>query len=237
MKLGVFKIPNTNENLLTLKVVDSDVLENNIPFICKSELDINEYDDISTIENWDNYGLSTKFENGYIVDYKVIRDEIGKLAFEKVQMNWNNWNNLTETEKDIVCKYVVCPKNLIMSRFPNDINNKLKSWDDESTKAREYRYNILIRNLLFGYLTERKALMCLRSVSENGLLFAYFGGLEGSVEDDGVEGLFDFILSREGTTYQNNGLKEKISQNDIISSSDTPETITQNIFNVLYRGY
>ena len=237
MKLGVIKIPNTENNIISVQTFDSTLLENEILFIVTNTLDENNYHDFSSIENWANYGISAKFENGYPVDYKVIRDEIGKLAFQKVEMNWNNWDNLTENEKDIVCQYVTCPKSLIVQRFPNEINTILKKWDEESTIARQYRYNILIRNLLFSHLTEKKALLCLRSVSENGLLFAYFGGLEGSVEDNGVEGIFDYILSREGTIYHNNGLKEKITQNDIIDPSNTPEMIVNQIYNILYRGY
>lgn len=236
MKLGALIIPNTQINVIESKTFNYDDLNGQEIFIVQDTLTPN-YDDISSIENWDSYGISAKFSNGYIVDYKVIRDEIAKLAFVKVQSNWNNWNNLSEKEKDIVCKYVCCPKNLIFNRFPNELNQILKNWDEESTKARKYRYEILVRNTLFDYLTERKALMCLRSVSENGLLFSYFGGLEGSLEDGGVEGLFDYILSREGTDYENNGLKEKISQEDITKPSVTSNDLVNLLYNLLYKGY
>jgi hypothetical protein len=236
MKLGALKIPNTQINVIESKTFNSEELNNKDIFIVSDILD-SDYDDISSIENWDSYGLSSKFNNGYIVDYKVIRDEIAKLTLDKIQFDWGNWDNLTDKEKDIVCKYVCCPKSLIFNRFPDKINELLKNWDDESTKARKYRYEILVRNTLFNYLTEKKALMCLRTVSENGLLLSYFGGLEGSLEDDGVEGLFDYILSREGTAYENNGLIEKIVQEDITKPYVNPNDLIIIIYNLLYRGY
>lgn len=237
MKLGVIKIPNTQIDILSAQITNFNAFGTSAPYLATNDLDLDIYNDISTIQNWDRYGLSAQLANSYDVDYKVVRDEIGKLAFEKVQSNWNNWNNLTEEEQRIVAKYVACPKSYVAVVYPNNVSSVLKSWDEESTKARQYRYDILVRGALFLYLRQSKALSCLKTVSENGLLLAYFGGLEGSMEDGGVEGLFDYILSRPNTSFENNGLKERIEPTDIIYPGATSESIVNHIHSLLYYGY
>ena len=65
-----------------------------------------DYEDISSIENWDVHGYKTE------KDYKFIRNEIINCAWTKMQGNSANWDNLSVNEKKISIQWFSVPKEL-----------------------------------------------------------------------------------------------------------------------------
>ena len=98
---------------------DSDL--NGNPAFCFSDSVTSGYQDISSIENWDIYGLNSG------VDFNYIRNIIQGLVVAIVNPNFSNWNGLTSEQKIIACKYVVAPYALRVPGVVDDATDK-ENW-------------------------------------------------------------------------------------------------------------
>lgn len=169
-----------------------------------------DYDDISSIDNFYDYGslaigLYPKFR-----DWKCMTREIKALALTKSSGDINgNWAVFSDSEKNILCNTIltsISPAN-IASTFPGgeDRFNLSVTFDKKSSASRKSRYDIM-RIYLFNKIGTAKALASFKFADEESLIALFVGGIEGTVESGGLVGLNDYLLSRVGTPYELTGL-------------------------------
>lgn len=167
-------------------------LNNNIEYLVDDTV-LTDYQDISSIENWDAYGKNSG------KDYKYIRNEIIILAATI------GWTNLTITEKTIAAKYFAVASSQRDEIFTLEQQIDLGLYHHiqatESRKIRLAKAQMQIYNRIhksdWGVISSDLGEMLTHYVNE---------GREGTVEGDS-EGLFDYIDgdSRTGTTWDGTG--------------------------------
>lgn len=113
MKLGI-KITESEIN-------DNEIVETN--YISIDELP-EGYEDITSAKNWDKYG-------DLVTDYLFYRYEIQCLLIPKCNPNYptidfSGWSNLTNSEKFLMCKYILAPYQLRLT--VQDDNDDEKCW-------------------------------------------------------------------------------------------------------------
>jgi hypothetical protein len=169
-------------------------LNNNEPFKVSSIVD-SGYDEISSIETW------SLFYNN-LVDYKYARNEILTLVWTKMLGDPSNWDNLTTTEKQIASSWFVVPKELRDTIHTiNEQINYAEIFDSKSILTREIRFN-KAKYEIYNRLTITESNIILNEIEKS--ISTETPNL-GTVEGD-PEGLFDYILSRTGTSFDGNGL-------------------------------
>jgi hypothetical protein len=242
MKLGAYIINGTPASQLDT-INDSD-LNGNAPFIVANTTLPANYQDISSIENWDKYGLRLVGSATYYQDWKCLQREIRALANTAVNNDYNlNWNNLNAGEKSVVCRYLTSkvPIARFAETFPN-ASDRLSISIQFDMQNRQARGNWIsgvgrlqiMRIYLFGKIGTANALATFSDAVKDGLIELYEGGIEGSVED-GFVGINDFLLARAGTIYETTGLKAR-SYPVIDGSSDTLETVSNTLVQIGSNG-
>jgi hypothetical protein len=79
------------------------------------------YQDISSMENWDEFGDNTG------ADFNYIRNILAVYVSTITGGNWANWDNLTTSQKQLACKYVVAPYALRVPGVVDDATDK-ENW-------------------------------------------------------------------------------------------------------------
>jgi len=157
------------------------------------------YKDFSSITNWYVYGDKTER------DYKFIRDRIIEL-FQSI-----GWTNLTLEEKQICSQYFAVPKSNRNEIYTIEEQIELGSTYNrnsiESRKLRSGKASVEIRNRLIKS-ESNEILDDVFNVSSNMFNTYIENGREGTIEGD-PEGLFDYIESRIGTSFEGIGFKNK----------------------------
>lgn len=186
------------------------------PLIVSSgSLDLTKYDDITSIESWNEYGgiLCT--------DCLQIRDRI-KYHFELV-----SWSGLTSAEKDIVISWYL-----------------KESYKDDNTSNTEKIMHLLGKGYSMpqaqGKLIQSYSEYHLREIdacaarANSGQLYTVIAkhlnlidasdlikithklfdlyksqGIRGTLDGNAGEGLFDFLESTPGTSYETTGLQQQ----------------------------
>jgi len=205
-------------------------LNGNEPFIIIFDEDpISEgYVDISTIENWDRFGITTGN------DYLVTKDQIKKIMLEK------NWTGLTSQEKDLCIKYYALPDfeqpaiYLMMEQGMSQAQAQqtiIINWHVHHRKLLEvcrerwFYVKLVVASYLNFYDAEE--LMDLT----NPLIFNFIEcGRFGKEYGDQRSGLLDFIISKHD--FDGQGLRE---QNYELNFGDYDELI-DNMVKVLLHG-
>lgn len=208
-------------------------------YIVADVLDEGLYTDISSIENFFNYGILVVGLYPKFRDWKCMTREIKALALAKASGDINgNWNVFTDDEKYILCIAIltsISPAN-IASTYPSgpDRFNLSLNFDANSTIARENRYATM-RIYLFSKIGTLNALNSLKFAETESLVSLYLGGIEGTIESGGIVGLNDYILSRPGTPYEFTGL---LVQSYVIvdGSGDTLSDVCQTLVNMASKG-
>jgi hypothetical protein len=104
MKLFAFNINgNTNQKVGIDELSwSNDVLNDNKPFLISYDDNVSysDYSDVSTIENWDRFGLP------YATDYGSVKFAVKDIVDEK------SWSGLTNIEKDLAIKYYSYPSDV-----------------------------------------------------------------------------------------------------------------------------
>lgn len=138
--------------LLTKKIgIDLTSFTELVPF--KAELTVSSgYEDISSIENWDESGL---------LDWSRRRDEIKPLFYAIAGGNLSTYNNLTANQKLIGAKYFFVPYSLrvtngIVTEEQDKINGEILA-----TETRNSRITCGEEMRLFLYTYVRQELMTL----------------------------------------------------------------------------
>jgi hypothetical protein len=170
-----------------------------------------DYDDISSIENFVNYYPFIQNDFG-MKDTKCLQREIYAEALILCNNDLDtNWGNLSATEQKTVCQYCTSkiPINRYVETYPTAperqaISQEFDSFNISSRKTNRYP---IVRMYLFNKIGTQNALLSLKTADDDNLTTEWFGGIEGTVEDNGIVGLFDYILARAGTPYDITGLK------------------------------
>ncbi len=175
-------------------------LQGNAPFIASDTLPPGDYVDVSSIENWSEYGKRTG------KDYKFIRNEIKLLAAPPTA-----WSLMTLSEKDICVKLFVVDKSQRDELYTTDEQILLGHvFHGKSIKARDQRWSHAEMELM-NRLTKNDWRTMGSDLNKDNLVSQYVeNGLEGTLENDEAA-LFDYIDARNGTPYGtgNKGFRNK----------------------------
>lgn len=190
----------TDNNTGSAHIYSTDVVMENLtfPLFVSSENLISGYNDVSSIFNWHSFGKRTGR------DYKFIRERIREFYSQ------TTWEQLTLEEKKICCQYFLVSSSEMNSLF--NINEQIemgKLFHENSQKSREKRLEKITAELMNRLLPSEYNEIIEDIFSTNMLYNKYLlFGREGILEGDPV-GIFDYIESRSGTIYENNGFRNK----------------------------
>ena len=241
MLLGSYKINGVPVSDMAT-VNDSDL--NGNPAILVGNTLPSSYQDISSIENWANYGSALIGSATGFKDWKCLQREIKTLALEKVNNDFNaNWNNLNANEKLIACNFLLSlVPPLKFAQTVTDANERTRISIEFDLNNRRARGNWqsgtgrtqILRVFLFSKIGKDNALATLVDAVHDGLLELYEGGIEGTLED-GVIGINDFFLGRDGTVYENTGLAKR-NYPVIDGSGDTLQDVADSMVQIASNG-
>lgn len=241
MKLGSYKINNIPvSNSETYNVAD---LNGNAPYMVANTLSA-DYEEITSIENFNRFGLSLIGSAITFMDWKCLQREIKALILTKVDNDIDlNWNNLNANEKLIACNFILSkiPPAKFGATVP-DAAERMKiaiQFDFNNRQARGSWSNVtgriqILRVYLFGKIGATNALEVFYDVVKDGLLELYEGGIEGTIEDGNL-GINDFLLARSGTFYSSDGLRTR-TYPVIDGSDDDMEDVANAMVNILSNG-
>jgi hypothetical protein len=180
-KIGKIKVQRTT------CVQPGEIVEPYI-VVTQGDIDTNLYEDITSIENW--FGLSE-------YDYKFKRRRIQEL----VPSNDTDWLNLTQSEKFIIASIKATTIERVRDVLGNDMNSIMVNFDQNSQRCRESRFNFC-RSILLNNVEKFDALSILQILEQDNLLDRYIiQGIEGTNDQDLIEGLFNFIESTPLSSY------------------------------------
>ena len=239
MILGAYKINNIPVSEMdSINIAD---LNGKAPYVIANTLP-SGYQDITSIENMDTYGVNLIGSTSGFRDWKCLQREIKALVLDSVDDDINaHWNSLNANEKLIACRY-------ILSRIPpakfgatvTDVAERIKIATEYDFNNREARGSWTsptgriqaMRIFLFGKIGTQNSLEVLYDVVRDGLIELYEGGIEGTIEDGNI-GLYDFILSRAG--YSSDGLTTR-NYPVIDGSGDNLEDVADALIEIAANG-
>jgi hypothetical protein len=241
MLLCAYKINNTPAS--NIDTIDDADLNGNAAYKVADSLP-SGYADISSIENWALYGIGLIGSTYGFRDWKCLQREIKSLALVIVDNDFNaNWNNLNANEKKIVCQYILSsiPPAKFGQTYPNadertaiinqfDLNNRRArgNWQNGTGRTQAMRI------FLFSKIGKNNAMLTLVDAVKENLLELYEGGIEGTVED-GIAGINDFLLARDGTVYETNGLAAR-NYAVVDGSTDTLADVADALVDISSNG-
>lgn len=186
------------------------------------------YVDISSIQNWNKFGIQNTN------DYLVVKDQIKLLGFEK------SWTGLTSEEKDLSIKYYSLPDFIqpaIYLMTEKGMSQEqaeafvINNWHIhhrkllETCKERWFYVKLVVASYL--NFADAEELMDVATT----LIFNFIEcGRFGKEYGDQRDGLLDFIISKH--MFEGQGLRE---QNYVLTQGDWDELIN-NMVNVLLHG-
>lgn len=197
MKLCVYTLNDIS--ILDLPYYTPVDLGENNPFIKIEDEDLipSNYSDISSIETWYN------FYSNVNIDYKKAREEIRKLV------DVLEWENLSNTEKDISVRLFIVGSECRNELYTLTEQVQLGATHHENSIRSRFIRLSAIQLFLFNTLEKHDWQEVGLELTQTGLLDRYVNqGIEGTLEGD-IEGFFDYVLSREGTSFENSGFLNK----------------------------
>lgn len=241
MKLGAYKIDKIPvSEIQHISVAD---LNGKPAFVIAEKLP-SAYKDITNIENLHTYGRGLIGSAEGFKDWKCLQREIKELVMTKVKNDLKeNWNKLSQTEKQVACKYMLgkIPPDVFAALVPEaaeraaiaqeyDSNNRQArgSWSGSGGRTQA------IKHLLYSKLGTRQAQEVIADMLKEGLFHLYEGGVEGT-EEDGNIGINDFFQARKKTPYATNGLKKRKYQ-ITDGSSDTVKELADKLSDIITKG-
>lgn len=194
MKLGAFKLDNIPVS--ELQSYSTNDLNGNPAYIFAENLS-SSYADITTIENLSEHGHHTGR------DYKFIRSEINTLY------DSSTWSELSDDEKSVCSIYFICspteaadvhdvPTRVAYGELfhINSVESRMKRISRAMSEARTRIQQSDVQELI-------------DDLESSNLLDTYITfGREGTIEGD-PEGLFDWVESRAGTSFDGIGMSSK----------------------------
>ena len=178
-------------------------------YVCAENLPVG-HTDISSIENFVTYYPQIQETVG-MKDWKCLQREIYQEALIICNNDLDaNWGNMNVTEQQLLCQYCTSkvPPNRYGQTYPTASMRQAisQAFDSENRYVRgDIRYPIM-RMYLFNKIGTANSLIVLNTADADNLIIKWIGGIEGTLEDGGIVGLWDYILSRVGTPYEFTGL-------------------------------
>lgn len=228
-KIIAYQINGQTVGVDLLSWLNTD-LKGNEPFRCipKNEDIPSGYVDISSIENYDKFGLNVSS------DHMSIKKGIVEIVQEK------KWSGLTNNEKDIVIKYYAYDDEV--DPFLYLVYEKGMSFDEARlflVKSWHTHHGLLIDCYRQRWFDVKYVVGKYLSIADAQDLFKYANlliysyteaGVVGRNYGDNVDGLLDFVESTNG--FENNGLRER----GYIIFGNNWEIFIQELINVLVFG-
>jgi hypothetical protein len=198
MKLTTIVHPETGNNITINGFLGYHPSISGLPIFLAEETVSSGYTDVSSIKNWSKHGGSIHR------DYKFVRDHIKSLF-----TSLGGWGGLDAEEKQIVSQ------NFLSTKTQRDEIYTTEEQVDhgvifhtKSVKSRQSRANKVIGEIINRMQPTDHSSIINDIMGASQLLDKYINfGREGTVEGDS-EGAFDYLESRVGTTYENNGFRE-----------------------------
>lgn len=232
MKLGYKK----NIDEMSLDGTDSNL-------IISDNLDLEIYDDITSIENWYYHHN----HNGICTDYLQMRDRVRDVLNEK------KWSGCTVPEKDIIIELYTKETDKSNSTSNTEkiihlIYNKGMSQADaiaflqysfanfhikEIESSLKRAQSVQLFKIIAKYLSISDAADFTRTITTPYHLYTT-QGIRGINDGEAGEGLFDFIESTVGSSYETTGLNQ---QGYIMANGDSDATnFIIELMDVLRKG-
>lgn len=180
-----------------LKVLRTRVLEPGetaySEYVASENLDLNLYNDISSISNWSHYGQ-------YVgKDYKFIRRRIQELTPDDADLD--GWNSLSQEEKYIVCRLKATNLSRVRDVLGIEMDQYMTRFDLDSQNCRIERFS-MAKTILLNNVERIDAFLILQIIENDKLVDKYiYQGIEGTLDTDPIEGLFNFIESTPLSHY------------------------------------
>lgn len=207
MKLCAYLVNGTPLNELLKTVYHGDLeFEDFYRIVEDSESAPTGYQEIQSIVQWDYY--ITAMADLKVKDYKVCREEIKKLMILK-----GGFDSCDTVEQHIlIIHFIATPtQRLTMYTVEQQIVFS-KDFDSESIKARSKRWKAFMLEMV-NRLEKSDKNEILTDLKNNDFENQYVEhGVEGIAQGD-LEGLFDYLQSKTGTTWASTGLLDKTFDN------------------------
>ena len=205
-KIGKIKIQRTT-CVQPGEVVDPYLI------VTQDDLDTNLYDDVTSIDEWFNISE---------YDYKFTRRRIQEL----VPQSDDDWLNLTLNDKFIISSLKATSLDRVREVLGSDMNSIMSTFDQKSQKCREMRFSFF-KSILLNNVERIDAISILQILEQDNLISSYIiQGIEGTLDNDPIEGLFNFIESTPLSHYVGQGVD--IIGNDL-GKYETSGILTRNL--------
>lgn len=220
-------------------------INNDYKVITDSTIPIN-YNDVSLTANIHEW-LKACDKNGK--DYKFKRKLINYLY--PINVDDTTWNSYSQNLKFTICTYRCTTLERCRVVLGNDLYYWMSYFDLESYESRRLRIN-MARTLMLSNVTQLTAFTLKMIIDRDQLFTSYLNdGVEGIMEGDVTEGLFDFVLSTPlsaygGVThdpignplgkYENIGFGANPVTEMLPDSPYTKEQLVEKIYNCLKYG-
>lgn len=184
-KLGKLKIPRTT-------VTQPGEITNS-EYIATENLDTNLYNDITSISNWKVFGEYVGF------DYKFIRKRIQELT--PVDGDESAWNALSIEDRTTISQLKATSLSRVREVLGSEMNISMNSFDISSQNCRTQRFGFA-KSVLLNNVERNDAFSILVILENDGLIDKYiYQGIEGTLDNDPIEALFNFIEATPLTQY------------------------------------
>jgi len=221
------------------------------------------FSEITSIELWERYGRQAVGAWPWFRDYKALRAELGirvntKAGFDPSDPGTytpENWSKLDAAEQEIAARYFLVPEGFRATVYTMDEQIELgAAFHANACAARDQRFVRAMAELYCRLSLEhaRETEADLQEILKGtelptdqdhkltqkahtkALGSSYrSNGIEGSIEDNGTIGLFDYLLSRTGTPFEGNGFASKAWP--VIGMASCAE-LADHLYAILYRG-
>lgn len=180
-----------------LKVLRTRVLEPGetaySEYVASENLDLNLYNDISSIYNW--------FYCGQYVgkDYKFIRKRIQELTPD--DLDSTGWNALSSEEKMVISRIKATNLSRVREVLGIEMDQYMTRFDLDSQNCRIERFS-MAKTILLNNVERIDAFLILQILENDKLVDKYiYQGIEGTLDTDPIEGLFNFVESTTVSHY------------------------------------
>lgn len=176
----------------------------------ESPILVDGWEDITSMENWDLYGER-------ILDYLQVRIRIQTILMTKMYGSFTNWGTLSNSEKNVAVKWILVPYSLRIT-VVNDATDKI-NWDRlvELSMGDGKIINLTGRALMIEkmrrYVSEQLRIEVLAKNDIDDFYFTIESMVNAFVKTNSNY-FKNWINNTVGTTYENNGFKQKSYYSD-----------------------
>ena len=180
---------------------------NEVNFIT-SQMVLENYTDITSILNWDEFGLLTN------KDYKFVRQELINLFLERLPQLNPDYSNLTTVytipELIILSKWFAVPPEIRILFFTLEQLDQLsEEFNDNMREARQNRFDKACLQIYNRLPNDFRPIIQEIEVDGISNRFILYGD-SSNAEGDLGKCIYDYVLSTPGTPYEGVGFSSKL---------------------------